>query len=438
MRIPDRIVLSGPTAAITAGTSVQVTAVVFDTKDRPITDAVITWASSNAAIAPVDGAGVVATQRPGAATITASSAGESATLDLTVVGIPCVQTPTLGTSTTVSDTVSGSVSGTDCVFASGLPSKGHAITIASPVTLNIDVQGAGLIPVIAVASSSWDLSYNADAGTVPGVALRSVRTLPAGDFVIWVASGGHVNADYTLSTSVMSSCTMDALARTLAPGDSVSDAIGPTSCWRNGLVRMQGWRIIAAADEEIVIDAYGVGGSPVMDLAPTDAQSVTSANGGGAPTATLGYVPAIADTFALWVSMQDNVQAAFSVRRRIPQPPTCLTPLDTLAVGDTIGRLMYYGDCERGSTGVRMHSYLLAIDSTSRLDIRMSAQMFTPGFALRTLTGEALHIAQFDDTLHLARLRATLVAGEYLVTVATSGPGALGLYSLWALADPSP
>jgi hypothetical protein len=85
-----------------------------------------------------------------------------------------------------------------------------------------------------------------------------------------------------------------------------------------------------------------------------------------------------------------------------------------------------------------MHSYLLAIDSTSRLAHRMSAQMLKPGFAVRTLTGEALHIAQFDDTLHVARLRAALDPGNYLVTVSTPGPGALGLYSLWLLVDSLP
>lgn len=282
------------------------------------------------------------------------------------------------------------------------------------------------------------MSYNAESGTLPGVALRSVRTLPAGDFVIWVASASHNNANYTLRTSAMSSCTMAAVTRTLTPGDSVSDGIGPTSCWRNGVVQMQGWRIVTAPDEEIVIDAFGVDGSPVLNLETMDAQSIVSVPGSGASNVTLGYVPVAVDTLALWVWMQDNLHSGFTVRRRHPQPPTCLTPLDTIAVGDTIGRLMYYGDCERGSTGVRMHSFLLTVDTTSRVDVRMSASMFRPGFTVRTLSGEALHIAQFDDTLHLARLRATLAPGAYLVTASTAWPGALGLYSLWVLADPLP
>lgn len=437
-RIPDRIELSGPATPVTAGQAVQMTAQVFDAKNRPIADATVAWESSSPSIAPIDDAGRIATQRPGAATITATSADRSASFALTVVGTPCHQSPTLGAGTTADGAVAGSVAGTDCVFASGLPSKGHAITLASPATLNIEVQGDGLVPVIAVASSAWDLSYNAEAGSVPGDTLRSVRSLPAGSFNIWIAAANHVNASYTLTTSVMNACTMAALTDTLAPGDSLGGAIGPSSCWVNGRVQMQGWRVVTAADEELVIDAFSGAGSPTLYLWPSDNVLAASADGSGSSVATLGFVPTVADTLALWVTLQDNAHAAFSVRRRIPEPPTCLTPTDTIAVGDTIQRLMYYGDCERGATGVRMHSYLLTLDATAPLDIQVATGFFPPGFAVRTLAGDPVHIAQFDDSLGVARVRATLEAGSYLVTVSATTPGATGLYTLSVVADTPP
>jgi uncharacterized protein YjdB len=71
------------TAAITLGTTLQLTAVPKDASGNPLIRPV-TWASSNTSVAPVDGNGVVTGLATGTATITATSRGKNGTSLITV------------------------------------------------------------------------------------------------------------------------------------------------------------------------------------------------------------------------------------------------------------------------------------------------------------------------------------------------------------------
>ena len=71
------------TAAITLGTTVQLTAVPKDAGGNPLVRPV-TWTSSNTAVADVDNAGLVSGLTPGTATITATARGKSGASVITV------------------------------------------------------------------------------------------------------------------------------------------------------------------------------------------------------------------------------------------------------------------------------------------------------------------------------------------------------------------
>jgi len=78
-----RVDVTPATAAITMGTTVQLTAVPRDAADNALVRPV-DWTSSNTAVATVDAAGLVAGLTPGTATITATSRGKSGTSLITV------------------------------------------------------------------------------------------------------------------------------------------------------------------------------------------------------------------------------------------------------------------------------------------------------------------------------------------------------------------
>ncbi|MBA2246049.1 MAG: Ig-like domain-containing protein [Gemmatimonadetes bacterium] len=76
--------LSPSTATLEAGDSVQLIATAADSNAVPVIGAPFTWSTSNAAVASVSASGMVEGVSAGEATITATTAGQSATAGITV------------------------------------------------------------------------------------------------------------------------------------------------------------------------------------------------------------------------------------------------------------------------------------------------------------------------------------------------------------------
>ena len=71
--VPARITLEPETVAVVAGDTLRVRARVLNDRAQPISDAVVTWASSDPAIATVDATGLVTGLKEGNASLTATS-----------------------------------------------------------------------------------------------------------------------------------------------------------------------------------------------------------------------------------------------------------------------------------------------------------------------------------------------------------------------------
>ena len=71
--VPARITLDPETVAVVAGDTLRVKARVLNDRAQPISDAVVTWASSDPAIATVDATGLVTGLKEGNASLTATS-----------------------------------------------------------------------------------------------------------------------------------------------------------------------------------------------------------------------------------------------------------------------------------------------------------------------------------------------------------------------------
>ncbi|HEX4600959.1 MAG TPA: fibronectin type III domain-containing protein [Gemmatimonadales bacterium] len=78
------VAVSPATASLSNGQTVQLTATPKDASGTPLSGRVVTWATSNAAVATVSGSGLVTGVVPGTATITATSEGQSGASAITV------------------------------------------------------------------------------------------------------------------------------------------------------------------------------------------------------------------------------------------------------------------------------------------------------------------------------------------------------------------
>ena len=82
------VAVTPPAVTIPQGQTVQLTATPQDASGNALGGRVITWASGNTAVATVSGSGLVRAVAPGAATITATSEGQSGTASVTVTAPP--------------------------------------------------------------------------------------------------------------------------------------------------------------------------------------------------------------------------------------------------------------------------------------------------------------------------------------------------------------
>ncbi|HVH69045.1 MAG TPA: PKD domain-containing protein [Gemmatimonadales bacterium] len=79
------VAVSPNPASVEVGVDVQLTATPLDASGNPLSDRLVTWSTSNTAVAKVNGSGDVFGWAPGTATITATSDGVSGTTTVTVV-----------------------------------------------------------------------------------------------------------------------------------------------------------------------------------------------------------------------------------------------------------------------------------------------------------------------------------------------------------------
>ncbi len=152
------------TASIGMGRTVQLTATPKDAGGNPLTGRVVTWATSNAAVATVNGTGLVTAVATGSATITATSEGKSGTSAVTVSAVPVasVTVSPASASLVVAQTVQLTATPKD---ASGNPLTGRVITWTNNSTTVATVSGTGLVTGKAAGAATITATSEGQNGT---------------------------------------------------------------------------------------------------------------------------------------------------------------------------------------------------------------------------------------------------------------------------------
>ena len=174
--------VSPATASLTVGQTAQLTATPKDASGNPLTGRVVTWATSNAAVATVSTSGLVTAVGAGSATITATSEGQSGTAAITATQVPVasvVVSPATAT-LTVGQTTQLSATPKD---ASGNPLTGRVITWATSNAAVATVSTSGLVTAVGAGSATITATSEGQSGTaavtVSVVPVASVSVSPA-------------------------------------------------------------------------------------------------------------------------------------------------------------------------------------------------------------------------------------------------------------------
>ncbi len=177
------------TASVAVGGTVQLTATPKDSSGTALTGRTITWATSNASVATVNGSGLVTGVVTGSATITATSENQSGTSTMTVLAsLPVASVTVSPASTDVY--VGGAVQLTAIPKdASGNPLSGRLVTWASDNTAVAGVNATGLVSGVAVGSATITATSEGQSGSA-AVRVNAQPTSQCGpwpsNIVAWV------------------------------------------------------------------------------------------------------------------------------------------------------------------------------------------------------------------------------------------------------------
>jgi hypothetical protein len=151
--LSSTFVVSPATASVAFGQTAQLTATPEDANGNALTGKVVTWATSNAAIATVSGSGLVTAILTGTATITATSGGQSGTASVTVIAAPVasVVVSPATSSVTVGQTAQLTATPED---ASGNPLTGPVVTWTTSSATVATVSSSGLVTAVAAGAAT--------------------------------------------------------------------------------------------------------------------------------------------------------------------------------------------------------------------------------------------------------------------------------------------
>ena len=174
------VVVSPASAAVGVGSTTQLTATPLDANGNPLSGRTITWATSAAQVATVDGTGLATGQAAGSATITATSEGKSGTSAITV-SVPVASVVLSPASATVAAGSTEQLTATP-LDANGNPLTGRTITWTSGAPGVASVSASGLVTGVAAGSATITATSEGKSGTsaitVP-VPVASVTVSPA-------------------------------------------------------------------------------------------------------------------------------------------------------------------------------------------------------------------------------------------------------------------
>jgi len=176
------VTVTPATASIVVGATQQLSAVTKDAAGGTLTGRVVTWATNNAAVATVNGSGLVTAIGAGSATITATSEGKSGTaaVSVTVVPVATVAVAPATSNLQVAGTVQLAATTKD---AAGNVLSGRVVTWSTSNAGVATVSASGLVRAVAVGVATITATSEGKTGTaaitVTAVPVASVTVSPA-------------------------------------------------------------------------------------------------------------------------------------------------------------------------------------------------------------------------------------------------------------------
>ena len=173
--------VSPASASVAVGQTLQLAATPKDANGNPLTGRTVTWATTNAAVASVNGSGLVSGISAGVATISASSEGQAGGASITVSGVPVASVTVSPASANLQVGQTVQLTGTPR-DAGGNPLSGRAVIWTTSNGSVASVSGTGLVTGTGAGSATITATSEGQSATsaisVTAVPVASVAVNP--------------------------------------------------------------------------------------------------------------------------------------------------------------------------------------------------------------------------------------------------------------------
>ncbi|MEO7965337.1 MAG: Ig-like domain-containing protein [Gemmatimonadaceae bacterium] len=157
------VAVSPASPSVNVGATVQLSATAKDAAGNTLTGRPETWASDNTAIATVSASGLVTGVAVGAATITATVGGISATASVAVTSVPVASISVTPATATVAEGATTTLTATS-KDAQGNALPGRAVTWSSSAPTIATVSPNGVVTAVAVGTATITATGSAPSG----------------------------------------------------------------------------------------------------------------------------------------------------------------------------------------------------------------------------------------------------------------------------------
>ena len=158
------VTVTPASVSIQQGQTVQLTATPKDANGNALSGRVVTWSSSNTAVASVNAGGFVTSSAAGSATITATSEGKSGTAAITVASVPVASVTVSPAPANVQVGLTVQLTATP-KDVNGNPLTGRTITWSSNNTSVATVSSSGLVTGVTAGSATITATSEGQSGT---------------------------------------------------------------------------------------------------------------------------------------------------------------------------------------------------------------------------------------------------------------------------------
>jgi uncharacterized protein YjdB len=194
------VTLSPTSATVMEGTTGQATAVLRDANGNVLTGRVVTWSSSNTAVATVSSTGVMSALSPGTATITATSEGRSGSGTLTVGATPVATVTVALGSSSINEGVTTTATAT-MRNGNGIVLNGRSVAWSSSNTTVATVSSTGVVTALRAGTTSITGTSEGKSGS----ATLTVTQVSVGQVTVTLASSSVDEGEGTTASAVVRS-----------------------------------------------------------------------------------------------------------------------------------------------------------------------------------------------------------------------------------------